>query len=117
MSSIRNQHCPNKYCTFYGRIGSHNVIIHNSKNQRFQCKQCKKTWSKHQNDIRFGLKVDSKVLKKALDSFKEGTSIREIARLCNVNPSTIQRWKKRKQTIDRNNIFNENKNGSSCFKK
>ena len=90
--SIRNQHCPNTSCAFYGKKLAENVVLHSQYAKRMRCKACKKTWVAYRNEIRYGLRSDPEKIDEALELFKQGLSIREMALKLKVSTSTIQRW-------------------------
>lgn len=92
-TSIRNQHCHNKNCDFYGLSLGNNVVIHSKKNRRFKCSNCGKTWVGHRNEPYFGLRISREKIELALALYKKGGSVRQIAREACISSSTIQRWK------------------------
>lgn len=105
-SSIRNQSCPNASCTFYKKLLAENVVVHSQNSQRMRCKACKKTWAAYRNEIRYGLRTDPQKLVLALELLKEGMSIRSVAQRIDVSPSSIQRWKRRAQSAQKNLSIN-----------
>lgn len=91
----KNQSCPNPNCTAFGITEDTNVAIHDSKNKRFKCLLCKKTWVGHREKHTYGLKTNQAITTRAFDLLKAGYSIRTTAKFSHVSPSTVMRWKKR----------------------
>jgi transposase-like protein len=92
---IQKQYCTNKICEAYGRIEHGNIGIHDSRKNRFRCKLCGKTWVGHYGHYSYGLKTSLPIANRAQEMIKAGLSIRNIANLSCVSPSTIFRWKKK----------------------
>jgi transposase-like protein len=88
------QHCLNQSCTHYQQVGSGNITIHSRVQQRFRCTKCHKTWVSHRDESHYKLKTDTQKIKRAKQLLYYGISIRQAAKLLQVSPSTIQRWKK-----------------------
>lgn len=91
----KNQSCPNPNCTAFGLIDDTNISIHDSKNNRFKCRQCNKTWVGNREDFTYRLRVNPVRINRAFDLLKAGISIRKTAEFSHVSPSTVMRWKKR----------------------
>lgn len=93
--NIRNQSCPNPNCTFYGKVIAGNIVIHSCKYRRFQCKFCKKTWHEDIGSCYYCLRKNEEVFERCVSYLKEGMSIRRIAEMLHVSPSTVVRWKQK----------------------
>lgn len=91
--SIRNQKCPNRECVFFHRAMGGNIVVHSRKERRFKCSACGRTWVMYREEARFGIKKDFAKVRSALADLSTGLSIRCVAKIIHVNPSTIQRWK------------------------
>ena len=98
-ASIRNQNCLNPNCEFYKVEGKQNILVHSKSPKRFKCKFCEKTWVAHKNTNSYGLKSKFQIFEKAIELLNHGLSIRFVAKRCNASPSTIQRWKKRYNSL------------------
>lgn len=90
--------CPHPSCVQDQQIGSTNVVIHDRRRNRFLCKQCGKTWVGHRSELRFGLRSPVVKIGRVLELLGVGFSIRRVAGLVKVSPSTVQRWKGRKNS-------------------
>lgn len=104
--SIRNQSCPNKNCFFYEMEEEGNIKIHSQKKQRLACKNCGKTWVMHKQKIHYRLRSKPAVIQRAMSMLEQEIPIRRVAKSLNLDPSTIQRWKNRKQKQKRSIYFN-----------
>lgn len=94
--NIREQSCPNENCRFHLLKLSGNIVIHSRVQRRFRCNNCRKTWVSHRNKMHFGLKSgERKVLVTRYLLKEEGMTIRKVAELLHVSPSTILRFKRR----------------------
>lgn len=90
-----SQKCPNNLCRHYEKTEQENVVIHDKKRNRYRCKSCGKTWVGHCKEVYFGLRTSPLKIQRALEMLKAGLTIRQVAELTKVSPSTIMRWKKR----------------------
>lgn len=93
--SIRDQFCPNGACTFFRKIQCGNVVIHGRDYPRLRCTACLKTWVPYRYEFRYGLRIDAQKFFHAVSLLEAGHSVRKVAVLCDVHPSTVQRWKHR----------------------
>lgn len=91
--SIRSQACPNSSCTHFAKLCGGNVTVHSRRYQRFMCKLCKKTWVAHRQDLTYRLHAEPRTLHMSMLLSRQGESVRNIARILHVSPSTVQRWK------------------------
>jgi len=89
-----NQECPNKSC----KSDNTDIAVHDRKNNRFRCKNCGKTWVGHYKDFYYGLRTNSLKIERAILMLRAGLSIRKVAELSKVSPSTILRWKNKLHT-------------------
>lgn len=93
--SIRDQACPNHECAYFNQTLGGNVIVHSSKSQRFKCKACQKTWVGYRHEPQYGLKSDTQKFFRVQTLLSNGLSIRTVAQVMEVSPSTVVRWKGR----------------------
>ena len=99
--TIRNQSCPNENCKFFRLSQMGNVVVHSQKLKRFRCSECRKTWVQHRNELHYGLKSGArKMLVTKYLLFEQNMSIRGVAQMLQVSPSTVQRFKKRLASFD-----------------
>jgi len=98
-TSIRNQFCPNPSCDFYQKLLAENVVVHSQYSKRMRCKSCGKTWVTHRNEMQYGLRAPPQKIYVAVEMFKNGSSIRTIAKKIIVSTSTVQRWKRKFKTF------------------
>lgn len=97
--TIRNQQCPNQ-CNGMIRINSR-------RKRRLQCAVCGRTWAVYRNEYYFALRSSKEKVDRALLLLREGSSVRSVAKTVDVNPSTIQRWKRKYQVL-----YNANTHGT-----
>lgn len=93
--SIRRQYCPNPSCPVYQKQAQGNIVIHSQKHKRLKCSRCKTSWGIRRGTLMYGLHSDPKKVELALERIKQGISLRKIAQILNISPSTVHRWKKR----------------------
>jgi len=93
--TIRNQHCPNAQCAFYDQRENNRVVIHSQKDNRLQCKECKKTWVAHREEEHFGIRSNVQVFIRAKDLMRAGISAHRVSKLVEISPSTAVRWAKK----------------------
>lgn len=91
--SIRNQSCKNQNCKQQGQECAGNVVIHSQKERRFQCNSCKSTWVAHRNKPEYRLRKPKIKIVSAYNLISNGASVRKAAKILEVSPNTIQRWK------------------------
>ena len=87
--------CPNTSCSCYGRLNPSMTAVHDARRGRFRCRECGRTWSAHRNEFHYGLRTNPIKVRRAMDMLQAGLSIRQIARLVDVNAGTVMRWKKK----------------------
>ena len=104
--SVQNQSCPNSVCTLYKQTSMQNIRPHSQKEKRLRCKLCGVTWSINKGLFQHGLKKNVKIIEQAIIMLESNIPIRRIAEKLDVNPSTIQRWKRKKIRIDRFKYIN-----------
>ena len=92
---LPNQKCPNDLCQYYQKTEQGNVVIHDKKRNRYRCNKCGKTWVGHHEEPYFGLRTSPIKVQRALEMIKAGLTIRCVAELVKVSPSTVMRWKKK----------------------
>ena len=92
--SIRNQKCWNEECAMHGLVLAGNVVVHSSREGRFRCNECGKTWVKRKGKKSFRLRVEVVKLERVGALIQEGVSLRKTAEFVGVSFSTVKRWKK-----------------------
>ncbi len=97
--SVRNQSCPNNSCEFFEKLCAGNVTVHAKNYQRFMCKECKRTWVAHRNDVTYRLHSTPQTFQSGLLLLRQGQSVRAIARALGISPSTVQRWKSKNVVV------------------
>lgn len=70
-------------------------MIHSRKESRFRCNCCGKTWVGHRESMHYGLRSGERKIMVTGYMLGEGFSIRHIAKMLSISPSTVQRFKKR----------------------
>lgn len=88
------QSCPNNKCLVYQKTGNY-ITIHDKTKNRFRCKLCGKTWVGNFGTFFYGLRASKIKVDRAIQMLRAGISIRYIARLTKVSPSSVMRWKKK----------------------
>jgi transposase-like protein len=71
------------------------ISVHDRHANRFRCQTCGKTWVGHYRELNYGLKKSQAIINRAILMLNAGLSIRYIAKLNKLSPSTVLRWKKK----------------------
>gem|GEM_PF-5557224 len=71
------------------------IAVHDRQTSRLRCRDCKKTWVTHRQALHYGLRTPEIKIRRALQLLCAGLSIRKIAELVQVSPSSVLRWKKK----------------------
>lgn len=50
--------CPNEHCHAKGHVGKGNIIVHSKRDNRFYCKECKRTFSGRKGTLFYRRKLD-----------------------------------------------------------
>ena len=84
--------CPNKECMAYNKIGLRNIIRKGKQNngtRRYQCTDCRKTFSRTRNTPFFHKHLKKKEIILICKMLSEKTSFRAIARITEHHRDTI----------------------------
>src|SRR5881275_1317946 len=87
--------CPNMACSARGQQDQGNIVIHDSKRQRYRCKVCKRTFSARRGTMFEGLRkpVDLIVIVVTLLSY--GCPTQAIVHAYGLDERTVADWQKR----------------------
>src|SRR5205823_6271338 len=87
--------CPNMACSSRGQQDQGNIVIHDSKRQRYRCKVCKRTFSARRGTMFEGLRkpVDLIVIVVTLLSY--GCPVQAIVHAFGLDERTVASWRDR----------------------
>jgi transposase-like protein len=84
--------CPNRDCPAYGKTEASKIIRYGKTKQgqqRFQCKECHKTFNERMGTLFYQRKTDEKDLLECLVLLAEGSRISSISRAKGIKEDTI----------------------------
>ena len=84
--------CPYSECEEYGNRDGGNIIRYGKTKdgrQRYQCKQCKKTFNERRGTVFYNRKTEEKDILECLALLAEGTRISSISRAKGIKEDTI----------------------------
>ena len=84
--------CPNPECEGYGDIEGKNIIRYGKTKtgrQRYQCKQCKKTFNERKGTMFYHRKTDENDILECLALLAEGTRISSISRTKSIKADAV----------------------------
>jgi len=90
--------CPNEKCSLHGVQGRHNISVRAKSGQNgirlLRCRKCNHTFSERRGTVLDNSRIDPQKIVCILKYLDEGKSQREIARLLDVDRSTVGRYSK-----------------------
>jgi len=97
-AELKNRRCHNPACTFYGRVGSGNIVRHgfyttrSGKRRRYRCVECGKTFSSTKGTPYYRLQHRRATFDAVVALRVEGASISAITRVEGRAWNTVARW-------------------------
>src|SRR5579859_2410308 len=87
--------CPNGSCSARGQIGQGNVVIHDSKRQRYRCKVCNKTFSGRRGTMFEGLRKPEELIVIVVTLLSYGCPVQAIVHAFGLDERTVADWRDR----------------------
>jgi transposase-like protein len=84
--------CPNIDCPARGQIGKGNIGIHNQKEERYICHECKQTFAATKGTIFYRLRTDPKIVLQVITLQAYGCPIQAIVQAFGLDERTVQDW-------------------------
>lgn len=84
--------CPNLDCHARGHIGQGNIGIHSQKNQRFICKECRKTFSDTKGTVFYRLRTPAETVVIVVTLLAHGCPVQAIVAAFGVDERTVADW-------------------------
>lgn len=69
------------------------ATLHSAHPLRFRCRECGRTFSARFGEKNYASKLSLKTLNELQTELDKGLSVRQIARMLKLSPSTVFRWK------------------------
>lgn len=88
----KSQFCPNAECPTAGQVGQGNIVIHSSKEARYKCKDCKKTFSETKGTAFYRLRSDAYFVSCMVSLMKRGCPPQAIVATYDFDERTIYNW-------------------------
>lgn len=92
-----NHYCPNpKGCLYHGWVGRGNIRSNGHPNggrwRQLECTVCGKFFMETHGTIFYGSRAPAETMLRAIAALAEGTDIRAVARIFEVDPNTVLAW-------------------------
>jgi IS1 family transposase len=84
--------CPNFECHARGQIGQGNIGIHSQKDQRFICKECRKTFSATKGTVFYRLRTSAQTVVTVVTLLAHGCPVQAIVAAFGLDPRTVADW-------------------------
>jgi len=96
MIDVSKHYCPNKSCSFYGKLDSGNIRVGwqygKRKTWMLICGRCNMRFSERTGTVFHGVHSPDDKVMKTLQLLAEGNGIRASARIMGVSTNTVTRW-------------------------
>ena len=86
------QFCDNKKCSRYNKVDAGNVCVKSTRDRRFYCNVCRKSWTETKGTFFYRLRTDRTKVIQCLLMLLEGMSLRATERITKVKVSTLLDW-------------------------
>jgi transposase-like protein/IS1 family transposase len=90
--------CPNLDCSARGKIGAGNIVSHGKARERYRCKTCNKTFSRHHATMLEGLRKPEELIVMVVTLLAYGCPVQAIVHACSLDERTVARWQERAGT-------------------
>src|SRR3989440_5198948 len=87
--------CPNMACSARGQQDQGNIVIHDSKRQRYRCKVCKRTFSARRGTMFEGLRKPVDLIVIVVTLLTYGCPIQAIVHAFGLDERTVADWRDR----------------------
>lgn len=87
--------CPNAMCSARGQKGLGNIVIHDSKRQRYRCKTCRRTFSARRGTMFEGLRKPRDLIVIVVTLLSYGCPIQAIVHAFDLDERTVADWRDR----------------------
>ena len=84
--------CPNLACHARGHIGQGNIGIHSQKDQRFLCKECRKTFSATKGTVFYRLRTSAETVVLVVTLLAHGCPLHAIVAAFGFDERTVADW-------------------------
>jgi transposase-like protein len=84
--------CPNFDCQARGQIGRGNIGIHSQKDQRFICKECRKTFSATKGTVFYRLRTAAETVVIVVTLLAHGCPLQAIVAAFGLDERTVAQW-------------------------
>lgn len=84
--------CPNLDCPARGQAGQGNIGIHSRKDQRFRCRQCRKTFAATQRTAFYRLRTPAETVTLVVTLFAHGCPLQAIVVAFGFDERTVAAW-------------------------
>src|SRR3982750_873778 len=88
------QFCHNKECRAYARQGEGHIVIHSQKEQRYQCKRCRRTFSQTTGTALYRLHKPKETLFTVITLLAHGCPLPAIVAAFGLDERTVARWER-----------------------
>ena len=89
------QFCPNMGCPARGKIGENNIVVHRSKEARYKCKICGKTFVVTTGTPFYRLRNSAEVVTLVVTLIANGCPVQAIVAAFHLDERTVMDWQKR----------------------
>src|SRR5947199_2931394 len=87
--------CPNMACSARGQQDQGNIVIHDSKRQRYRCKVCKRTFSARRGTMFEGLRKPVDLIVIVVTLLTYGCPVQAIVHAFGLYERTVADWRDR----------------------
>src|SRR5437588_12400617 len=87
--------CPNMACSARGQQDQGNIVIHDSKRQRYRCKVCKRTFSARRGTMFEGLRKPGDLIVIVVTLLTYGCPVQGIVHAFGLDERTVADWRDR----------------------
>src|SRR5438067_13801003 len=87
--------CPNIACSARGQQDQGNIVIHDSKRQRYRCKVCKRTFSARRGTMFEGLRKPVDLIVIVVTLLTYGCPVQAIVHAFGLDERTVAAWRDR----------------------
>src|SRR6266704_1531724 len=87
--------CPNMACSARGQQDQGNIVIHDSKRQRYRCKECKQTFSARRGTMFEGLRKPIDLMVIVVTLLTYGCPVQAIVHAFELDERTVADWRDR----------------------
>src|SRR5215212_10302969 len=91
----QQQFCRNRGCRAYGRKGEGHVVIHSRKEQRYQCKRCRRTFAETAGTALYRLRTARDMIVTVVTLLAYGCPVQAIVAAYGLDERTVARWQTR----------------------